>query len=296
MITQAEIKKENRKELVNAILKKHKTCQLEKTSVEKNVDRFLQLNGVLRTEILINFELVKHLVYTPTIEASRIDETMRKSFWNTKWQVTTRTILSNAMSMTHLGLRKAIEKTDKIGNPKQSSENTSSIAVVTQKFKRLLEPHTNKDKEIQPFLDNLEDTAQNLREIRTKKIDPIVDKLLAHIETNFYQSEVFLPALNEIQDCIDLCQTYCQSVYSFYLDTYIHLENMKSQIANNLWSILGALRIYSEYIESRDDIREIIFSKNPLSEKNEKIAKRLMEIIEPKLYQAMSIIEKMENE
>lgn len=296
MITQAEIKKENRKELVNAILKKHKTCQLEKTSVEKNVDRFLQLNGVLRTDILINFELVKHLVYTPTIEVSRIDETMRKSFWNTKWQITTRTILSNAMSMTHLGLRKAIEKTDKIGNPKQSSENTSSIAVVTQKFKRLLEPHTKKDKEIQPFLDNLEDTAQNLREIRIEKIDPIVDKLLAHIETNFYQSEVFLPALNEIQDCIDLCQTYCQSVYSFYLDTYIHLENMKSQIANNLWSVLEALRIYSEYIESRDDIREIIFTKNPLSEKNEKIAKKLMEIIEPKLYQAMSIIEKMENE
>ena len=251
MITQAEIKKENRKELVDAILKKHKTCQLEKTSVEKNVDRFLQLNGVLRTETLINFELVKHLVYTPTIEASRIDETMRKSFWNTKWQITTRTILSNAMSMTHLGLRKAIEKTDKYGNPKQSSENTSSIAVVTQKFKRLLEPHTKKDKEIQPFLDNLEDMAQNLRQIRTKKIDPIVDKLLAHIETNFYESEVFLPPLNDIQDCIDLCETYCQSIYSFYLDRYIHLENMKSQIANNLWSILEALRIYSEYLESR---------------------------------------------
>ena len=135
-----------------------------------------------------------------------------------------------------------------------------------------------------------------MSEIRTEKIDPIVDKLLAHIETKFYQSEVFLPALNEIQDCIDLCQTYCQSVYSFYLDTYIHLEDMKSQIANNLRPILVALRIYSEYLESRDDIREIIFSENSLSEKNEKIAKKLMEIIEPKLYQAMSIIEEMENE
>ena len=59
MITQAEIKKENREKLVNAILKKHKTCQLEKTPVEKNVDRFLQLNGLLQIEILINFELVK---------------------------------------------------------------------------------------------------------------------------------------------------------------------------------------------------------------------------------------------
>ena len=175
------------------------------------------------------------------------------------------------MSMTVLGLRKAIEKTDNLGHPTHSSQNTSSITVVTQKFKNLLNPHTKKDKEIQPFLDKLEDTTQNLRQIRTQKIDPIADRLLAHIETNFYQSEIFLPALNEIQDCIDLCQTYCQSIYSFYFDTHIALESMKSQIANNLWSILEALRIYSEYIESRDEIREIIFSKNPLSEKNEKI-------------------------
>lgn len=295
MITQAEIKKENREELVNAILKKHEICQLERTSVKKNVDRFLQLNGLLRTEVLINFEFVKNLVYTPTIEASRIDETMRRSFWNTKWQITTRTILSNAMSMTVLGLRKAIEKTDDLGHPTHSSQKTSSITVVTQKFKNLLNPHTKKDKEIQPFLDKLEDTTQNLRQIRTEKIDPIADRLLAHIETNFYQSEVFLPALNEIQDCIDLCQTYCQSIYSFYLDTYIHLENMKSQIANNLWSILEALRIYSEYLESRDDIKRIAFDEKCLSEKNEEIGKRLMEIISPKIYQAMCIIEKMEN-
>ena len=295
MITQAEIKKENREKLVNAILKKHKTCQLEKTPVEKNVDRFLQLNGLLQIEILINFELVKNLVYTPTIEASRIDETMRRSFWNTKWQITTRTILSNAMSMTVLGLRKAIEKTDDLGHPTYSSRNTSSITVVTQKFKNLLNPHTKEDKEIQPFLDKLEDTTQNLRQMRTEKIDPIVDRILAHIETNFYQSEIFLPALDEIQDCIDLCQTYCQSVYSFYLDTYIHLERMKGQVAHNVWNILESLRIKSEYSDARDDIREIIFSENPLSEKNEKIAKRLMEIIEPKLYEAMCIMEKIEN-
>ena len=295
MITQAEIKKENREELVNAILKKHEACQLEKTSVEKNVDRFLQLNGLLRTEVLINFEFVKNLVYTPTIEASRIDETMRRSFWNTKWQITTRTILSNAMSMTVLGLRKAIEKTDDLGHPTHSSQNTSSITVVTQKFKNLLNPHTKKDKEIQPFLDKLEDTTQNLRQIRTEKIDPIVDRLLAHIETNFYQSEIFLPPLNDIQDCIDLCETYCQSIYSFYLDRYIHLENMKSQIANNLWSILEALRIYSEYLESRDDIKGIAIDEKCLSEKNEEIGKRLMEIISPKIYQAMCIMEKMEN-
>ena len=40
---------------------------------------------------------------------------------------------------------------------------------------------------------------------------------------------------------------------------------------------------------------KIIFSENPLSEKNEKIAKRLMEIIEPQLYEAMCIMEKIEN-
>ena len=124
MITQAGIKKENREKLVNAILKKHESCQLDNIAVEKNVDRFLQLNGILQIEILINFELVKNLVYTPTIEASRIHETMRRSFWNEKWQITTRTILSNAMSITALGLRKAIEKTDECGHPTRSSEDT----------------------------------------------------------------------------------------------------------------------------------------------------------------------------
>ena len=291
MITKAEIKEEKRDELVNAILKKHKNCPLQKTAVEKNVDRFLQLNGLLQTEILINFELVKNLVYTPTIEASRINETMRKSFWNPKWQITTKMILSNAMSITALGLRKAIEKTDELGNPKHSSQKTSSIAVVTQKFKSLLEPHTKKDKEIQPFLDNLEDTAQKLEKIRIAKIDLIVDKLIAHIDTKSYQAVESLPPVNEIQECIDLCQTYCQSVYSFYLDTHIDLGGIKSQIGNNLWSILKSLRIYSEYCESREEILEIIFSENPLSEKNEKLAKKLMEIIEPKLYEPMSAIE-----
>lgn len=295
MITQAEIKKEAIEELVDAIHEKHKTCQLDKNAVETNVIRFLQLNGLLRTEVLINFELVKNLVYTPTIEASRIDETMRRSFWNTNWQITTRIILSNAMSITALGLRKAIEKTDEVGNPKHSSQKTSSIAVVTQKFKSLLEPQIKKDKEIQPFLDNLEDTAEKLKKIRIEKIDLIVDKLIAHIDTKSYQTVESVPALNEIQDCIDLCQTYCQSVYSFYLDTHIHLGEMKSQIGNNLWSILKALKIYSEYLESRDDIREIIFSKNSLSERDERIAKRLMEIIEPQLYHAMCITEKKEN-
>ena len=295
MILHTKIKEEEREELVNAILSKHKNCHLEKAAVEKNVDRFLQLNGLLRFEILINFELVKNLVDTPTIEASRINETMRRSFWNTKWQIATKTILSNAMSITVLGLRKAIEKTDDDGAPKESSKKTSSIAVVTQKFKNLLTTHTEKDEEIQPFLDKLEDTAQKLSEIRTEKIDRIVDKLLAHIETNFYQSEVFLPAINEIQECIDLCQAYCQSIYSFYLNRHIGLEGIKGQIGHNMWSFLEALRIYSKYQESRDDIHKIIFSKNPLSKKNKKIAKKLMEIIEPELYQAMSIIEKLEN-
>ena len=121
MIIQVEKKKEEREKWVNAILKKHETCQLEKASVEKNVDRFLQLNGVLRTEILMNFELIKNLVDFPTIEASRIDETMRRSFLNPKWQITTRIILSNAMSITALGLRKAIEKTDDHGHPSSRS-------------------------------------------------------------------------------------------------------------------------------------------------------------------------------
>ena len=48
MITQAEIKKEDREKLVNAILKKHEPCQLDNIAVEKNVDRFLQLNGLLQ--------------------------------------------------------------------------------------------------------------------------------------------------------------------------------------------------------------------------------------------------------
>ena len=82
---------------------------------------------------------------------------------------------------------------------------------------------------------------------------------------------------------------------SFYLDTHIRLESMKSQVAHNVSNILESLRIKSEYSDARDDIREIIFSENPLSEKNEKIAKRLMEIIEPQLYEAMCIMEKREN-
>ena len=294
MITQAENKKENREELVNAILKKHETCQLEKKAVEKNVDRFIQLNGILRTDILINFEFIKTIQY-PRTQGLQINESMREAFWYEKWQIATRTILSNAMTNILIGLRKIIEKTDKYGNPTQISKNTSSIVVVTQKFKNLLNPHIEKDKGIQPFLEELDEKTHRLRYIREVTIDPIVDQLLAHTDTNVYQSEIFLPALNEIQDCIDLCQTYCQSIYSFYLDTYIHLENMKRQIANNLWSILEALRIYSEYLESRDDIKRIAIDEKCLSERNEEIGKILMEIISPKIYQYMSIIEKMEN-
>lgn len=241
--------------------------------------------------------MVKNLVYTPTIETSQIDERMRKSFWNTEWQIITRTILSNAISITALGLRKAIEKTNQYGHPTHSSQKTSSIAVITQKFKNLLDPHTEKDKQIQPFLDNLENTTQKLNQIRIEKIDQIVDKFIAHTETQFYESNIFLPPLNAIQNCIDLCQTYCQSVYTFYLDTYIHLENMKKQIENNLWSILKALKIYSQCLESYDDIRKTVFDKDKsFSEKNEKITSKLMEIIAPELYQSMSIIKKIENE
>ena len=294
MITQAEIKTENKGELVDAILKKHETCQLEKTSVEKNVDRFIQLNGILRTEILISFEFIKTIQYTPA-QGLQIDESMRKAFWYEKWQIATRTILSNAMANILIGLRKIIEKTDKYGNPTHSSKNTSSIVVVTQKFKNLLNPHIEKDKGIQPFLEELDEKTRRLRYIREVTIDPIVDQLLAHTDTNFYESNVFLPAFNKIEGCIDLCQSYCQSVYGFYLDTHIHLENMKSQVARNVWNILESLRIKSEYSDAREDIRKIIFSENPLSEKNEKIAKRLMKIIEPKLYHAMYIIEEMEN-
>ena len=134
-----------------------------------------------------------------------------------------------------------------------------------------------------------------MRDIREVTIDPIVDQLLAHTDTNFYESNVFIPAFNKIEGCIDLCENYCQSVYSFYLDTHIHLENMKSQVAHNTWNIFKALRIGSGYSDAREDIRKIIFSENSLSEKNEKIAKRLMEMIEPELYDTMYIIEKMEN-
>ena len=294
MITQADMKTKNKEELVDAILKKHETCQLEKTSVEKNVDRFIQLNGILRTEILINFEFIKTIQYSP-IQGVRIDKSMREAFLHEKWQIATRTIRSNAMANILIGLRKLIEKTDKYGKPTQSSKNTSSIVVVTQKFKNLLNPHIDKDKGIQPFLEELDEKTHRLRDIREVTIDPIVDQLLAHTDTIFYESNVFLPAFNKIEGCIDLCQSYCQSVYSFYLDRHIDLEDMKSQVARNVSNILESLRIKSEYSDARDDIREIIFSENPLSEKNEKIAKRLMEIIEPRLYEAMCIMEKIEN-
>ena len=253
MITQAEIKKEKIEELVDAIHKKHDPCQLDKRAVEKNVDRFIQLNGILRTDILINLELIRNICYpSPRV---RIDEAMREAFWDKKWWIATQTILSNAMTNILIGLRKIIEKTDKHGNPTQISKNTSSIIVVTEKFKNLLSPHIEKDSRIQPFLEELDEKTHRLKGIREGTIDPIVDQLLAHTETNIYQSEIFVPAFNKIQDCIDLCQTYCQSVYSFYLNTHIHLEDMKSQVAHNVWNILESLRIKSQYSVLPSEIR-----------------------------------------
>ena len=294
MLIQPKIEIADKEELVSAILKKHESCQLENIAVEKNVDRFLQLyKGSLWVETLINFEFIKNLVYLPTLETSRISETMRESFWNKKWQITTKSILSNAMHVTAVSLRKIIEKTDELGNPTHSSHSTSSITVVTQKFKNLLNPHTEKDKEIQPFLDGLENTTQKLTQMRMEIIDPIVDKFLVHTETNFYEDDIRLPPLNDIQDCIDLCETYCQSILSFYLNTHYALDGLKDQIASDLWSILNALRMYSEYLEARDDILKIAIHEKSHSKKHDKIAKRLMEIIEPRLYEAMCISEQL---
>ena len=95
--------------------------------------------------------------------------------------------------------------------------------------------------------------------------------------------------------CISQLYSLLLKKCKHYVEKYMHLEDMKSQIANNLWSILEALRIYSEYLESRDDIKGIAIDEKCLSEKNEEIGKRLMEIISPKIYQAMCIIEEMEN-
>ena len=120
MIPKIKTKKELKEKLTKAIHKKHKPYRLNTVSVEKNVDRFFQLShGTLYCDIIRNFEFIKHLIDTPTFETTRITEEMRESFWHEDWSMTTNSFLSNAMSVTLIGLRKIIEKTNKEGNPQK---------------------------------------------------------------------------------------------------------------------------------------------------------------------------------
>ena len=95
------------------------------------------------------------------------------------------------------------------------------------------------------------------------------------------------PNFKDIQDCIDLCESYYQIIFSFYLDTHYSLDNLKGQVDIGLYRILDALRAYDEYINNREEIIDIIFDGKSTSKRNEEIAKRLMKIIDPRLYEGM---------
>ena len=126
-ITRAKIE-----ELVNAIHKTHENCQLDTEGVEKNVKRILQSSQhTLWGEIFGSFEPIRHIMYIPAFEETRITEEMRNAFGGKKWWLITQRMLANSWYGTFMGLRKIIEKRDKKGN---ISKDTSSITVITQKF------------------------------------------------------------------------------------------------------------------------------------------------------------------
>lgn len=288
-ILQAEIPTTKKEELVNAIHERHADCQLDNIAVEKNVIRILQsYRHTLLGEIFGSFELIRHIMYIPAFKETRITKEMRDAFGAEDWSLITQRMLTNSWYGTLIGLRKIIEKRDKAGNISYISEGTSSITVITQKFQNLLSPHAEKDGSIKPFLKELEDTTQELIKMRTKIIDPTVDTLFAHIQTNrFDKFGANMPILTEIQDCIDLCASYYQIIYSFYLNTFYGLHGLKRQIALALYPVLDALRVSEEYGKNRDEIIAIIFNEKSISKRNEEIAKRLMKIIEPRLYEFM---------
>ena len=281
-ILQADIN--GKEELINAIHDKHKNCQLANKGVEKNVIRILQsCKHTLWGEIFRSFEPIKHIMYIP-FEETDITQEMRDAFWNKDWRLITGTMLANSLYSTFIGLRKIIEKGDGC---------TSSITVITQKFRNLLSPHAENDESIEPFLKDLEDTTQELVQMRTEIIAPIADKFIAHIETNrFSEMDKDMPKFKDIQDCIDLCESYYQIIYSFYLDTSYGLYGLKRQIALDLYRFLDSLRAFNEYSNYREEIIAIIVNEKSISKRNEEIAKKLMKIIEPRLYEDMCRIER----
>ena len=278
-ILQADIN--GKEELINAIHDKHKNCQLDNKGVEKNVIRILQsYKHTLWGEIFGSFELIRHIMYIPAFKETRITKEMRDAFWAEDWSLITQRMLTNSWYGTLIGLRKIIEKRDK--------EGTSSITVITQKFRNLLSPHAEKDESIEPFLKDLEDTTQELVQMRTEIIAPIADIFIAHTETNrFSEMGKDMPKFKDIQDCIDLCESYYQIIYSFYLDTSYGLHGLKQQIALALYPVLDALRVSEEYDNNREEIIHIAIHEKCLSKRHERIAKRLMKIIEPRLYEGM---------
>ena len=291
-ILQSEISTTKIEELVKAIHNKHKNCQLDNSGVEKNVIRILQsYRHTLWGEIFGSFEPIRHIMYIPPFEETRITEEMRDAFWAKELLLITQRILTNSWYGTFIGLRKIIEKRDKEGNV---SKGTSSITVITQKFQNLLSPHAEKDEDIDPFLKDLEDTTEKLIQMRTKIIDPIADRFIAHIETNrFSEISEDIPRFQDISDCIDLCESYYQIIFSFYLDTSYALHSLKDQIAHALYPFLNALRISCEYRNNREEIKNIAIHQKCLSKRNEEIAKRLAKIIEPKLHWAMCVSERL---
>ena len=291
-ILQADIN--GKEELINAIHDKHKNCQLDNKGVEKNVIRILQsYKHTLWGEIFRSFEPIRHIMYTPAFEETGITEEMRDAFWNKDWLLITEPMLANSLYITFIGLRKIIEKRDAEGNISNTSKGTSSITVITQKFHNLLSPHAEKDKCIEPFLKDLEDTTKKLVQMRAEKIEPIADKFIVHLETSgFSEIRNNMPRFKDIQDCIVLCESYYQIIYSFYLDTSYGLHGLKGQIASDLYRFLNTLRAFNEYSNNREEIIAIIFNEKSISKRNEEIAKKLMKIIEPRLYEGMCIIER----
>jgi len=278
----AEFSRDDIEKLANAIHDKHKNCQLRTEAVESNVKRILQsYRHTLWGEIFGSFEPIRHIMYNPAFEETRITEEMRNAFGGKKWWLITQRMLANSLYGTFMGLRKIIEK--------RNQTRTSSITVITQKFHNLLSPHKEKDESIGPFLKDLEDTTENLIKMRTKIIDPIADKFIAHTETNWFTDidKHIMPKFKDIQDCIDLCESYYQIIYSFYLDTHQVLHHLKEQIAFALYPFLEALRISNEYSNIREEITNIAFDEECLSKRYEQIGKRLMKVIEPELYEAI---------
>lgn len=293
-ILKVEIPTADKEELVNAIHETHADCQLDDIGVEKNVIRILQsYKHILWGEIFCSFEPIKHIIlYSPTFKETFITEEMRKAFSAKDWSLITQRMLANSWYGTLIGLRKIIEKRDEEGNISNISKGTSSITVITQKFQNLLSPHAAKDEQIKPFLKKLEGTTQELIQMRTEIIDPTADTFFAHIQTNrFDEVGENTPRIKDIQDCIDLCESYYQIIYSFYLNTSYSLHSLKQQIAHALYPLLDALRVAKEYDNNREEIIHIAIHEKCLSKRHEKIAKKLAEIIEPKLHSAMSVSE-----